>query len=60
MKKCLKKEELINGGNPDIKIKFGEKDFLKAVNLIADDINKNYSGQKIGLRRFAFASCCFT
>ena len=29
MKRCLKEEKLINNGNPDIKIKFGEKEFLE-------------------------------
>jgi len=49
MKRCLQESKLINDGNPDIKIKLGEKEFLKAVNLIADDINKKYKDKRIGL-----------
>ena len=40
MKNCLKEEKLINNGNPNIKIKFGENDFLEAVDLITKDIQK--------------------
>lgn len=51
MKKCLGIDKLIYDGNPNIKIKFGEKDFLNAVHIIAEDIRKNYdiSNGKIGL-----------
>lgn len=49
MKICLGKEGLINDGNPNIKIKFDEKKFLEAVDLISKDIIKKYSNKKIGL-----------
>lgn len=51
MKKCLGKEILLNDGNPNIKIKFGEKEFLNAVELISRDILNKYlnSNKKIGL-----------
>lgn len=51
MKKCLGKEVLLNDGNPNIKIKFGEKDFLKAVDLISEDIKNKYlkENKTIGL-----------
>lgn len=29
MKKCLTTKNIMNNGNPNIKIKFGEKDFFK-------------------------------
>ena len=57
IKRCLReKEYLINNGNENIKIKFEEKDFLEAVNLISNDILKKYSHKKrniglIGLAR---------
>ena len=38
MKKCLKEDKLLNDGNENIKIKFGEKDFIEAVDLISKDI----------------------
>ena len=51
MKKCLGKDELLNEGNPDIKIKFDENMFLDAVMKIANDIRANYdlANKKIGL-----------
>lgn len=51
MKRCLGTEVLLNNGNPNIKIKFGEKDFLNAVDLISNDIINRYlkSNKKIGL-----------
>lgn len=51
MKKCLISEKLVNDGDPNKKIKFGEKEFLNAVNIISEDILKNYSKDlnKIGL-----------
>ena len=43
MRTCLKNDnKLLNDGNPNIKIKFGEKDFLEAVDLITKDIEKKY------------------
>ena len=56
MKRCLKEDKLINDGNPNIKIKFGEKDFLEAVDLISKDILEKYGKKKgkiglIGLAR---------
>ena len=51
MRICLKDNKLLNDSNPDIKIKFNEEDFLEAVKLISDDIEKKYlkSNKKIGL-----------
>ena len=51
MKKCLKEDVLINGGNINKKIRFNEAMFLDAVSEIADDIRKNYDidNKKIGL-----------
>ena len=49
MKRCLKEEKLINNGNPDIKIKFGEKEFLEAVDLISKDILEKFPDKKFGL-----------
>ena len=49
MKRCLKEEKLINDGNPNIKIKFGEKEFLEAVDLISKDITEKFSNKKFGL-----------
>lgn len=52
MRICLKNDnKLLNDGNPDIKIKFGEKDFLEAVDLITKDIEKKYlkENKKIGI-----------
>lgn len=56
MKKCLKSDVLVNDGNPEIKIKHTEDDFLKAVDLISNDIEINYKEEKekiglIGLAR---------
>lgn len=50
MRICLGSDELLNGGNPDIKIKFGEKEFLKSVEKISNDILERYSDRlsKIG------------
>lgn len=51
MKKCLIEEKLVNNGNPDIKIKFNEEDFLKAVDVISKDIEEKYlkKNKKVGL-----------
>ncbi len=49
MKRCLKKEELINNGDSSKKIKFGEKEFLEAVKLISDDIEDKFKGKKFGI-----------
>ena len=49
MKRCLKEERLINDGDPSIKIKYGEKDFLEAVNLISNDILEKYGDKKFGI-----------
>lgn len=49
MKKCLKEATLMCDGNPDIKIKFNEDNFLEAVNLISNDIIKKYQGKKVAL-----------
>jgi hypoxanthine-guanine phosphoribosyltransferase len=56
MKRCLKEDKLLNDGNPDIKIKFGEKEFIEAVDLISKDILEKYGDKKdkiglIGLAR---------
>lgn len=51
MKRCLGEDKLLNNGDGNIKIKFGEKDFLKAVRLISNDILEKYGDkkEKIGL-----------
>lgn len=51
MKKCLKKDILINDGDTSKKIRFDESMFLDAVKVIATDIMKNYDlkNKKIGL-----------
>ena len=49
MKRCLKKEELINNGDSSKKIKFGEKEFLEAVKLISDDIEDKFKDKKFGI-----------
>lgn len=49
MKRCLKENKLLNDGNPKIKIKFNEKDFLEAVALISKDIEKNFKNEKFGI-----------
>ena len=48
---CLKDGKLLNNGDPNIKIKFNESDFLEAVELITKDIQKKYlkDDKKIGL-----------
>ena len=53
MKRCLKEDVLVNNGNPDLKIKFGEKEFLEAVDLISKDILRKYKVKKdkIGIIR---------
>ena len=56
MKKCLKEDKLLNDGNENIKIKFGERDFIEAVDLISKDILEKYGNKKdkiglIGLAR---------
>lgn len=50
MKRCLGIDEKINNGDPNIKIKFGEKEFLEAVDLISKDILDKYvkEGRKVG------------
>ena len=49
MKRCLKENKLMNNGDPSIKIKFGEKDFLEAVNLISKDIKEKYGNKQFGI-----------
>ena len=49
MKRCLKKEELINNGDSSKKIKFGEKEFLEAVKLISEDIEDKFKDKKFGI-----------
>lgn len=51
MKVCLGSGKKVNDGDTSIKIKYGEKEFLRAVNLIVDDIIKRYGDKldKIGL-----------
>lgn len=51
MKKCLKKDILINEGDTSKKIRFDENMFLDAVKVIADDIMKSYDlkSKQIGL-----------
>ena len=49
MKRCLKEERLINDGDPSIKIKYGEKDFLLGVDLISKDIQEKFKDKKFGL-----------
>lgn len=50
MKRCLGNDIKINNGDPSIKIKFDEKSFLEAVELISNDILVKYadSNKKIG------------
>lgn len=51
MKKCLSKDIIMNNGDPNIKIRFGEKEFLESVDLISKDIENKYlnGGKNIGL-----------
>ena len=51
MKKCLSKDIIMNNGDPNIKIRFGEKEFLESVALISKDIENKYlnEGKNIGL-----------
>lgn len=51
MKKCLSKDIIMNSGDPNIKIRFGEKEFLESVDLISKDIENKYlnEGKNIGL-----------
>ena len=51
MKKCLSKDIIMNNGDPNIKIRFGEKEFLESVDLISKDIENKYlnEGKNIGL-----------
>ena len=49
MKRCLKEEILINDGDPNIKIEFGEKKFLEAVDLISKDIIEKFGKKKFGI-----------
>ena len=51
MKKCLLKDIIMNNGDPNIKIRFGEKEFLESVDLISKDIENKYlnEGKNIGL-----------
>ena len=56
MKRCLSEDKLLYDGNENIKIKFGEKEFLESVKLISDDLLKRYGDKKkniglIGLAR---------
>ena len=51
MKKCLSKDIIMNNGDPNIKIRFGEKEFLESVDLISKDRENKYlnEGKNIGL-----------
>ena len=51
MKKCLSKDIIMNNGDPNIKVRFGEKEFLESVDLISKDIENKYlnEGKNIGL-----------
>lgn len=51
MKKSLSKDIIMNNGDPNIKIRFGEKEFLESVDLISKDIENKYlnEGKNIGL-----------
>lgn len=51
MKKCLSKDIIMNNGDPNIKIRFGEKEFLESVDLISKNIENKYlnEGKNIGL-----------
>ena len=49
MKICLGKDVPVNNGDPTVKIKYTEKDFLNAVEKISNDIKKCYGDKKIGL-----------
>ena len=51
MKRCLGIDKKVNNGDPNIKIKFDEKSFLEAVELISNDILEKYAlkDKKIGL-----------
>ena len=51
MKKCLSKDIIMNNGDSNIKIRFGEKEFLESVDLISKDIENKYlnEGKNIGL-----------
>ena len=51
MKKCLSKDIILNNGDPNIKVRFGEKEFLESVDLISKDIENKYlnEGKNIGL-----------
>lgn len=51
MKKCLSKDIIMNNGDPNIKIRFGEKEFLESVDLISKDIENKYLNEckNIGL-----------
>lgn len=49
MRKCLKEDKLINNGNPDIKIYYGEDNFLEDIELISNDIKYKYKDKKIGI-----------
>lgn len=51
MKKCLSKDIIMNNGDPNIKIRFGEREFLESVDLISKDIENKYlnEGKNIGL-----------
>lgn len=49
MKICLGKDVPVNNGDPTVKIKYTEKDFLNAVEKISNNIKKCYGDKKIGL-----------
>ena len=45
MKRCIGNPNVLNDGDTTIKIKYGEKEFLEAVDLIVKDITEKY-GEK--------------
>lgn len=51
MKRCIGNPNVLNDGDTTIKIKYGEKEFLEAVDLIVNDITEKYGEKfdKIGL-----------
>ncbi len=49
MKICLKEDKLLNEGNPEIKIYYGEDIFLDDCEIISNDIIRRFSGNKYGL-----------
>ncbi len=49
MKRCLRENVLMNDGNPEKKIYYGEKEFLEAVDLISKDIQEKFGNKKFGI-----------